>query len=333
MSLLFSPITVGGLTLRNRVVMPPMATAIEGPGGSREDTGMPSDATVAYYTERAQKQVGMIIVEHTYVTRRGKAHKGQLGLDTDEAIPAFKRLAHAIRTRGAVAAVQLNHVGASANPDITGGEPFGPSDRPNPRSDRKPRGMTKEEIHEVQDLFAAAAKRVQLAGFDAVEIHSAHGYLGCQFLSPITNTRTDEYGGSLENRARFICETVAKARRQVGDFYPIFVRLGSVDGIEGGTTPEDAALVAKMLQEAGAAMIDVSGGFMGSRPAGAAPGYFVPAASAVKKAVTIPVMVTGGITEGGFAEKVLQDGAADLIGIGRALLRDPDWVTKAREIL
>ncbi len=193
--------------------------------------------------------------------------------------------------------------------------------------------MTKDEILEVQDLFASAARRAQLAGFDAVEIHSAHGFLGSQFLSPLTNTRTDEYGGSLENRAGFLLETVAKVKAEVGSDFPVFVRLGSIDGIEGGFTPEDAAVVAKMLEDAGVALIDVSGGFMGSRPAGAAPGYFVPAAATIKKAVRVPVMVTGGITEGTFAEKVLKDGHADLIGVGRALLKDPDWVMKARAAL
>ena len=155
-----------------------------------------------------------------------------------------------------------------------------------------------------------------------MEIHSAHGYLGSQFLSPLTNTRTDEYGGSSENRARFILETVAKVKALVGRDYPVFVRLGSVDGIEGGFTPEDAAVVAKMLEDAGVALIDISGGFMGSRPQ-APVRYFVPAASTIKNAVSVPVMVTGGITEAAFAEKVLKDGHADLIGIGRACLGTP----------
>ncbi len=332
MSLLFSPFSFAGLSMRNRIVMPPMATALEGPGGSQRDNGLPSEATVDYYRVRAESGVAMVIVEHTYITRRGKAHKGQLGLDNDEAIPAFKQLALALRTNGAVAAVQLNHSGATANPEVTGGEPLGPSDTPNPRSERKPRGMTKQEIHEVQDLFAAAARRVQMAGFDAVEIHSAHGYLGTQFLSPLTNTRADEYGGSLENRARFILETVKKVKDMVGASFPVFVRLGSSDGgIPGGFEAPDAAKVAKMLQDAGVALIDVSGGFMGSRPAGAPPGYFVANASTIKKNVGIPVMVTGGIADGAFAEKVLQEGNADLIGVGRGILRDPKWVEKAKQ--
>ncbi|MGE5561582.1 MAG: tRNA-dihydrouridine synthase [Chloroflexota bacterium] len=333
MSKLFSSLQIGSLTVRNRIVMPPMATALEGPGGAAADNGLPSDATVAYYAERSANGVGLMIVEHTYVAKRGKAHKGQFGLDTDDAVPAFHRLAAAIKQGGAVAAIQLNHSGATANPDVTGGEPLGPSDVPTPRSERKPRALTVDEIHEIQRAFAAAARRAQQAGFDAVEVHSAHGYLGSQFLSPLTNHRTDEYGGSLENRARFTVETVQRVREAVGSNYPVLVRLGCVDGIAGGFDPDQAAVVARMLQDAGVVMIDVSGGFGGSRPAGAAPGYFVPAARTVKKNVTIPVMVTGGITEAQFAERVLQDGDADLIGIGRALLRNPRWVIEARQTL
>lgn len=333
MSLLFTPLNAAGITLRNRIVMPPMATALEGPGGSTADNGLPGDATVAYYSERSAGGVGLMIVEHTYVARRGKAHKGQFGLDSDAAVPAFARLAGAIKRGGAFAAIQLNHSGATANPDVTGGEPLGPSAVPVPRSERKPRALTIDEIHEIQDAFAAAARRAKEAGFDAVEVHSAHGYLSSQFLSPLTNHRSDEYGGSLANRARFIVETVKKVRDAAGSDYPVIVRLGCADGIEGGFDPEQAAEVAQMLEDAGAVMIDVSGGFAGSRPAGAAPGYYVPAARAVKKAVGIPVMVTGGITDALLAEKILQDGDADLIGIGRALLRNPRWVLEARETI
>lgn len=334
MSLLFSPLKFSGLSLRNRIVMPPMATALEGPGGAKADDGLPSEATVAYYQERASHGVGAIIVEHTYVSKAGKAHKGQLGLDSDEAIPAFRKLAYAIRSRGAVAAIQLNHAGAACNPDVTGSEVVGAGDLPNPKSSRKPRKMTVDEILEVEKFFASAARRAQLAGFDAVEIHSAHGYLGSQFLSPLTNDRDDQYGGSLENRARFLLETVSKVKDAVGEDFPVFVRLGVTDGdIKGGFQPTEAAEVAVMLERAKVSLIDVSGGFAGSRPAGAPQGYFVPGAFEVKKKVRVPVMVTGGIVDASFAEKVLQDRKADLIGVGRALLRDPLWVEKARQLL
>jgi 2,4-dienoyl-CoA reductase-like NADH-dependent reductase (Old Yellow Enzyme family) len=311
-----------------------MATAIEGPGGSQRDNGLPGEPTLAYYRERAANGVGMVIVEHTYIARRGKAHKGQLGLDNDDAIPAFKELALALRTNGAVAALQINHVGAVATPEVTGGEPLGPSDIPAPRSQRKPRAVTVEEICEVQEHFADAARRAQIAGFDAVEIHSAHGYLGTQFLSPLTNNRTDQYGGSLENRARFVLETVARVKERVGPSFPVFVRLGCTDGgLPGGFEPEDAATVARMLQDAGIALIDVSGGFGGSRPAEAPPGYFVANASVVKRNVDVPVLVTGGITHATLAEEILQEGHADLIGVGRAILQDSGWVIKAREAM
>ncbi len=333
MSLLFSPFSFSGLHLRNRVVMPPMATAIEGPGGSQNDDGTPGEATVAHYAARSRNGVGLIIVEHTYVTERGKAHRGQLGLDRDESVPAFRALAHAIKSEGALAAIQINHVGAAGNPEVIKGEPLGPSDVPVPRSDRKPRPMTREEIAETVFQFASCARRVKEAGFDAVEIHAAHGYLLTQFLSPLTNKRTDEYGGSLENRARFLLEIVGAVKKEVGTEFPVFVRLGSVDGIEGGIVPEDAAIIACMLEEAGVALIDVSGAFVGSRPKDASPGYFVPAASVIKKNVDIPVLVTGGITDPLFAENILREKKADLVGIGRAILRDPEWVLKAEKIM
>jgi 2,4-dienoyl-CoA reductase-like NADH-dependent reductase (Old Yellow Enzyme family) len=195
--------------------------------------------------------------------------------------------------------------------------------------------MSRDEIEEVEEQFVTASRRAQVAGFDAVEIHAAHGYLHTQFLSPITNRRSDEYGGSLPNRARFLLETVARIRASVGTGFPIFVRLGSTDGdLPGGFTPDDAACVAHMLEEAGVALIDISGGFASSiRPAGSPPGYFVENAARVRRSVAVPVMVAGGITEAGFAEKILQEGHADLAGVGRAIFRDPQWVAKAREEL
>lgn len=331
MSVLFSPISFSGLTIRNRIVMPPMATVLEGPGGSQKDDGIPGEATIAPYEKRSRNGVGMIIVEHSYVSKKGKAHLGQLGIDRDEAIPAFKALAGAIKRGGAVAALQINHVGAAGNPDVTGYNPLGPSDVPVPKQERKPQPMTRDDIAGTIEDFALAAKRAKQAGFQAVEIHAAHGYLLTQFLSPITNKRNDEYGGSLENRARFLLRIVEAVQHQTGRDYPIFVRLGSIDGIEGGIVPEDAAEVAKMLEQAGVALIDVSGGFMGSRPKNVPPGYFVPAASVIKEQVDIPVLVTGGITDPCLAETILQEGKADLIGIGRALLRDAEWVSKARD--
>lgn len=333
MSMLFSPISFKGLTLRNRIVMPPMATAFEGPGGSQKDDGVPGEATIAHYEQRSKHGVGMIIVEHTYISRQGKAHRGQLGIDRDEVIPEFKALASAIKKGGAVAVLQINHVGAAGNSSVTGQEPLGPSDIPVPNQERKPKPMGIHDIAATVEDFARAAERVRKAGFQAVEIHSAHSYLLTQFLSPLTNKRNDVYGGSLENRARFLLEVVEAVKARTGGDFPVLVRLGSVDGIEGGIVPEDAAKVAFMLQKAGLSVIDVSGAFAGSRPKDAAPGYFVPPASTIKKKVDIPVLVTGGITDPLLAENILREGKADLIGIGRALLRDPEWVLKAKDTM
>lgn len=359
MSVLFSPLSFAGLTLRNRIVMPPMATAFAEPGGSLKDDGIPGEATIAHYAKRAANGVGMVIVEHAYASRQGKAHRGQLGIDTDEAVPGFKALAAAIRRGGAVTVLQINHVGAAGNPDVTGHDPLGPSDVPMPKQERRPVPMTRDHIAETAGDFALAARRAREAGFQAVEIHAAHGYLLTQFLSPITNRRTDEYGGSLENRARFLLQIVEAVRKQASEDFPVFVRLGSVDGFEGdsgstggsagtggtvgigstagtggterGIAPEDAARVACLLEDAGVGLIDVSGGFIGSRPKGAGPGYFVPAASTIKSRVNIPVLVTGGITDFHLAESILREGKADLVGVGRALLQDPEWALKAQE--
>lgn len=333
MALLFTPFTFRNIYLRNRVVMPPMATAIEGPGGSVSDDGMPSNGTIAHYARRAENGVGMVIVEHTYVDKSGKAHKGQLGIDSDDAVSRFEELAAAIKSGGAFAVIQLSHAGAATSVEVTVSIPLGPSEVPVPGRNVIPRAMTREDIAKTVNDFALAARRAKNAGFQGVEVHAAHGYLLNQFLSPLTNKRTDEYGGSLSNRARFLLEVVEHVQESVGEDFPVFVRLGSVDGIEGGIVPEDAAFVAAMLEDAGVALIDVSGAFAGSRPKDAPPGYYVPAAAVVKNHVNIPVLVAGGITDPYFAEQILQEKKTDLVGIGRALLRDPEWVIKAEKLL
>ncbi len=333
MSKLFSPISFSGLTLRNRIVMPPMATASQPPGGAVKDDGVPGKPTIKHYKERAAKGLGMIIVEHTYVSKKGKAHRNQLGIDKDKTIPAFAELVHAIKVGGAVASIQLSHAGAVADPEVICSEPLGPSDVAVPNRDRKPKTMTFEDISQVIGEFALAAKRAKLAGFDAVEIHAAHAYLLTQFLSPLTNKRTDKYGGNHENRARLLLEVVDAVQHQVGLDFPIFVRLGCSDGIDGGIKPEDAAKTAHMLEKAGVALIDVSGAFIGAEPNNPMPGYFVSKGFAIKKRINIPLMVTGGITEPSLAQSILVEGKADLVGIGRALLNDLDWALKARKIL
>jgi 2,4-dienoyl-CoA reductase-like NADH-dependent reductase (Old Yellow Enzyme family) len=194
-----------------------------------------------------------------------------------------------------------------------------------------PAALTKAQIDEVVEAFAAAAARAQRAGFDAVEIHAAHGFLLSQFLSPLTNLRDDEYGGDHERRSRIHLEVLAAARGRVGPVFPVFVRLGMHDERPGGLTLAPACWTASRLAAAGAAMIDVSGGQSGSDDPGRGPGYFVAYAEAVKDVVDVPVMVAGGITEPQMADVIIRSGRTDIVGIGRAMLDDPDWTRKAAE--
>jgi 2,4-dienoyl-CoA reductase-like NADH-dependent reductase (Old Yellow Enzyme family) len=196
-----------------------------------------------------------------------------------------------------------------------------------------PEALTKAQIDEVIEAFAAAAARARRAGFDAVEIHAAHGFLLSQFLSPLTNFRDDEYGGDHERRSRIHLEVLAAVRGRVGSGFPVFVRLGMHDERPGGLTLPPACWTASQLAAAGAAMIDVSGGQSGSEDPGRGPGYFVAYAEAVKDVVEVPVMVAGGITEPQMADVIIRSGRADIVGIGRAMLDDPDWTRKAAEAL
>jgi 2,4-dienoyl-CoA reductase-like NADH-dependent reductase (Old Yellow Enzyme family) len=196
-----------------------------------------------------------------------------------------------------------------------------------------PEAITTVGIAEVVAAFGAAAARARDAGFDAVEIHAAHGFLLSQFLSPLTNQRIDEFGGSVDNRRRMHLAVLHDVRRRVGPSFPVFVRLGAHDETPGGLELQDACTTAAVLADNGTALIDVSGGLQGSRGIGKPPGYFVPYAAAIKETVRVPVLVTGGISEPSHADSIIRVGHADLVGIGRAMLEDPHWARKALETL
>jgi NADPH2 dehydrogenase len=225
--------------------------------------------------------------------------------------------------------VQVSHAGAAAaEPDAP---LVGPSDVATPvGSGRSPRPLTLAEIAEIPGRFAAAALRVQAAGFDGVELHSAHGYLLNQFLSPLTNRRSDTYGGSLENRIRLHIETIQAVRAAVGPHFPLLLRLGARDYLEGGTILADSIEAAQRFEEAGIDALDITGGLTGfTRPDTNEPGWFAELSAPIKRAVSIPVILTGGITLAEQAEELLARDAADLIGVGRAMLRDSEWAVKA----
>ncbi len=329
MSHLLSPLSFRGLSLRNRIVMPPMWS------GHAEDDGTVSGIVVEYHRRRAAAGCGLVIVEHTYVSRDGRYSDTQLGAHEDSMIPGLSRLAEAIRKEGAAACLQLSHAGTRRLMPGEDYDPIGPCGVRNPFAalQEVPRPASKYDICDVVNAFGKAAARARQAGFDAVEIHGAHGFLLSQFQSPITNRRTDEYGGSCENRMRLHTEILTDVRQEAGRDFPVFVRLGAHDETRGGVDLADSCEAARVLVRGGADLIDVSGGLQGFRSAAQEPGYFVPYAQSIKASITVPVIVTGGIRDPFRADRIIRDGKADLVGVGRAMLEDPEWAAKAIQAL
>jgi 2,4-dienoyl-CoA reductase-like NADH-dependent reductase (Old Yellow Enzyme family) len=325
---LLSPLSVAGLTLRNRIVMPPMFSGFATPRGEV------TDRIVDYHRLRAEAGTALIIVEHAYVHPWGRLGETQMSVADDAMIPGLARLAAAIKGEGAVACLQLAHAGASTNAAAIGRAPMGPMlmHHPFEKDADAAQAATPDEIGLTVRAFGDAAVRARDAGFDAVEIHAAHGYLLSHFLSPLTNTRTDEYGGNEWNRRRLHLKVLAEVRSRLGPHFPVFIRLGAADDTPGGLELEEAVRAAIKLTLSGVDLVDVSGGLQGSRAAvvvARGPGWFVPCAQAIKEAVNVPVLVTGGFTDPRHADRVVREGRADLIGVGRAMLNDPAWARDA----
>ena len=322
---LLTPLSFSGLQLRNRIVMPPMWS------GQANLNGSVTEKIIDYHRVRAAAGCGLVIVEHSFVIPGGRHTATQMGVHSDEMIEGLRRLASAIRTEGAVAALQLSHAGSRASLAVLGTRPVAPSAvrHPYEPSGDVPDEATLPRIRQTVAAFGDAAARAREAGFDAVEIHAAHGFLLSEFLSPLTNHRQDEYGGSLEGRSKIHMEILAEVRRRTGPGFPVFVRLGAHDETPGGLELNESCRVAALLASSGAGLIDVSGGLQGSRGIGRMPGYFVPYAAAIKAQVEVPVIVTGGIREPAFADQIVREGKADLVGIGRAMLEDAEWASKA----
>ncbi|MBO5667055.1 MAG: NUDIX domain-containing protein [Firmicutes bacterium] len=314
------------MELQTKIVMPPMAT-------ETSNNGKVTEALCEFYRVRVENPLsGLIITEHMYIEPCGKASKGQMSAADDDVVDGLKKLTKIVHEAkpGLKVVAQINHAGGRTTPEITGCDKASAS--PYEYNGSICREMTVEEIHEAADRFAEAAGRVKAGGYDGVEIHSAHGYLLCQFYSPVTNHRTDEYGPqSMENRLRFHKEVLEKVRAVVGEDFPVFVRLGGCDYMDGGSTEEDAVEAAKLLEQYGADVIDVSGGMCSyRRPDHTEPGYFASMSKKMKEAVSIPVLVTGGVTVPEDANQLLEEGAADLVGVGRALLKNPRWGMERR---
>lgn len=329
LSYLFKPLDKGRLTLKNRLIMPPMATA-----RSNED-GSVSRELLNYYDEKSKGgYLSLIIIEHSYVSKQGKASERQLSIADDNVINKLKKLSDVIHKNGTKAVMQINHAGSAAMRDVTGFNVKGPSAIINPRKGDVPAELSEYEINEIVEEFKNAAIRVKKAGFDGVEIHSAHGYLLNQFFSPLTNRREDEYGGDVYGRIKIHLDIIKAVRDAVGDDFPILLRLGASDYIDGGTTIEDSRIAAAEFVKAGVDIVDISGGFCGYVVSGlTSQGYFSSLSSAIKEVVPVPVILTGGVTDASAADKLLSEKKADLIGVGRAILKDSNWAKNAYESL
>jgi 2,4-dienoyl-CoA reductase-like NADH-dependent reductase (Old Yellow Enzyme family)/thioredoxin reductase len=328
---LFSPIRIKNMEIANRIVMPPMGTNLGNPDGTV------SEANLAYMKRRAKGGAGLIITEISAVHPTGIAIPSELGSYDDRFIPGLKKLADVIHAGGSKAALQLHHTGRESLFLLKAGKAIAPSPIRSLVFGLTPREMTRGEVQELIAAFGAAAFRAKQAGFDAVEVHGAHGYLLTQFLSALSNQRTDEYGGDLSNRSRFIREVLQEVRRRVGDEFPVSLRLSAEEFIKGGYTVDDLKPLLPEWVKAGADIIHASLGTHGS-PAGItsapveyAPGFNVGRAKRIKEIVNVPVIGVGRFTDLILADEVIGRGEADLVAFGRQFLADPDFILKTRE--
>lgn len=324
---IFEPLTIRRMTIKNRVMMTPMGT------NYGEQSGEMSFLHINYYEQRAKGGTGLIMVENASVdSPEGSNGTTQLRIDHDNYIPRLFKLTETIHKHGACIGIQLNHAGASAQSARTHMQPVSSSDVPSKAGGEIPRPLSKEEILRIVKKYGEAAKRAQIAGFDTVEIHAGHSYLISQFLSPVYNRRTDEFGGSAENRARLAQLVMKEVRSQVGPFFPIFLRISADEFMEGGNTLEDTLECLQYFQEE-ADVIDVSCGLNGSIQYQIDANYLADGwrsymAKAVKERYGKLCVTMGNIRDPKVAEDILARGDADIIGMGRGLIADPEWVNK-----
>lgn len=328
---LMQPIKIKGMEIANRVVMPPMGTGLAHPDGKV------SRANLAYLDRRAQGGAGLIITEITSVHPRGTAAPGTLCAYDDAFIPGLAQMAEIVHARGGKIAMQLHHAGRESFYQLQRGQALGPSAVPSLVYGMKPEEMTQEDINEAVKAFGQAAVRAQKAGYDAVELHAAHGYLLMQFLSANSNRRIDQYGGDLAARARFVVECLNQVRNQVGPDFPISIRISGEEMIKNGYSIEDMQQIVPQFIEAGADILHISFGTHGT-PGGltCAPieypsGFKIDLARRIKEVVSVPVIGVGRFTDPFIADQAISRGEADMIAIGRQQLADPDFLTNALE--
>ncbi|MHC1745875.1 MAG: NADH:flavin oxidoreductase [Negativicutes bacterium] len=332
MSILFTPISIGSFTVKNRFVR----SATQDYLGNED--GSISEAELLLYSQLAQNDVGLIISAHSYVQHPlGKASIRQNAIYEDRFITGYKQVTETVHRYGAKFVLQISHAGRQTTSDLIDNlTPVAPSAVTNGVTGITPRELSEAEIQQLIADYAAAMRRAKDANCDGVQLHIAHGYLLAQFLSPYTNKRTDMWGGSIENRTRIFREIIAAGRKQVGDQYPILVKLNSTDGLVGSgyLSLEDVIYTAKLLEQCGVCAIEISGGMHEAKGVMAQPGvntpekeaYFAKTSQALKKAVAIPIILVGGLRSLKIMENVVANGVADMVSLSRPFIKEPDLV-------
>lgn len=337
-SILFEPARIKGVEVKNRFVR---SATVEGMGTA---DGRPAGALRELYYALAEGEVGLIVTAAALVD--GEAYKKRryvegraydIAMDEDRYVEDWREVVAGVHERGSKIAMQLVHMGRQENPKIRGSSPLAPSAVPLTNTDIVPREMTLTEIEETVERFAQSCRRVMEAGFDAVQLHGGHGYLISNFISPYANVRTDAYGGSTENRARFITHIVKRARELVGEDYPIMIKMNCDEFMDGGLTKDDAVDTAKIITKTGIDCIEVTGGTGADSPLRmAVPGinkeekeaYFASYARALKEHVSVPIILVGGLRTPSVMARALEEGVADLLSMSRPFIREPGLVKR-----
>lgn len=320
-----SSLQLNNLSLHNRLILPPLAIEKAGPNGEV------TQEIIEHYDKMSSGgYLSIVIVEHCYIALQGKASKRQLSIATDDMIDGLSKIVQTIHKNGSKVIAQISHAGGFTNRTIIGMDTVAPSDIA-AKNGEVNQVLDYQGIQEIVALFAKAAIRAKTAGFDGVQIHSAHGYLLNQFYSPLNNKRTDEYGGDIWGRTKIHREIIDAVRKAIGNDFPLSVRLGACDYRDGGNTISDALQAAAILEEAGIDILDISGGMNGSVLIERAheQGFYSDVTEAIKQNCSLPIILTGGITDINAANEFVKEGKADLIGVGRAMLRNSKWAEEA----
>ena len=329
MTTLRDPINIGTISVKNRLVLPPVCI-------DKAVNGEVNDIIVNHYDMMTRGgNIGLVIMEHCYVLHSGKASEGQISVSRDSDIEGLRRVAEVVHRNGSKIFCQINHCGSSGDPKITGTRLMGPSSAlnlsPGAKTRLHPEAMSLDDMDNVRAAFMTAAVRVKMAGFDGVEIHAAHGYLLNEFYSPLTNKRNDLYTGkNIMGRVRYIDEVIKSVRMAVGPEFPISIRFGASDYKQGGSMDIEAVKACELFIRNGVNLLDISGGMCGFvNPQNRQPGYFSDLTETIKANVGVPVVLTGGIRTPDFANQMLAEYKADLIGVARAMIKNPRWAEVA----